>query len=94
MAEVLDVREELPTEEKEEEESYDDWDHTWEIYEATDDTTTETPGETFGSPLTKKEKVIVTRDKQRIKERVLFHVLDRFSPDAVQRQRRFWMCVK
>ena len=85
MAEALDAREELPSEEKEveeEEESYDDWDDTWEIYEATDDTTIETPGETFGSPLTRKEKVIVTRDKQRIKERVLFHVLDGYSPDA------------
>ena len=92
MAEALDVREHLPTEKKEveeEEESYDDWDDTWEIYEATDDRAIETPGETFRSPMGRKERIIVTRDKQRIKERILYHVLDGFNPDAGPTSRAF-----
>ena len=46
-------------------------------------------GETFRSPMGRKERIIVTRDKQRIKERILYHVLDGFNPDAGPTSRAF-----
>ena len=49
----------------------------------------ETPGETFGSPMTKGEETIVTRDERRVKERILFSVLKGYSPDAATTSKAF-----
>ena len=84
MAEAIDVREEVPSEEKEveeEEEEDGSWD-SFDIYMPTTPGAIETPGETFGSPMTKGEETIVTRDERRVKGRILFSVLKGYSPDA------------
>ena len=93
MAEAIDVtEEEIPLEEREvgEEDASDSyWDEMFYIYMPTSPETIETPGETFGTPMTRGEKTIVTRDVRRIKERILSQVLDGYSPDAGPTSRAF-----
>ena len=93
MEEVPDVAERVENlrkdlegegEEGEEEENTwnDAWDEEWEIYYNDQRNEPDTRGETFGSPMSKSQLVLRTRDMQRVKERVLFYILDGFTPDA------------
>ena len=93
MTTAAEAMEELPPEEREveetEEEGDDEWNEEWEIYYDEHGTGEETPGETFGSPMTtgSEKRLLVTRDLARVKERILFYVLDGFTPDAGQESR-------